>query len=374
MGAYSDILAGMLGSVVRTILNKIGSDVQLSRRQVTSLAEVDNEINFYTTGTIITVDTGESYRYNGATWELVYLNPDVNYVSFNLGASIPAHQEGLIYWDTVEHTLAMMTEIDGTVLQIGQEFFIRCLNKTGSTIPNGTVVYVSGAQGNRPTLAPAIATNVSGDKVIGVATDPIENNTEGYVTIAGIVRSYDTSNFTEGDTLYLSDSVAGALQNTSPASPSHAVKVGVALNSTANGSIFVFVEIGGDISSLHDAQITSPVCGDVLKFDELTGVWINIQAHPISIKSSDYTIVRNTDDTGTILVQCSTVPITISLPDLGNSVNHSASFTIKKIDATANNVIISGNGYNIDGQPSITLTSQYDYVIVHSDSTAWWII
>lgn len=136
----------------------------------------------------------------------------------------------------------------------------RCVNKTGVQINDGEVVYVIGAQGNRPSVALAKADAYPTSNVIGMATQNIPNNEEGYVTIAGLVRGYNTSGFTEGDTLYLSASTTGALTKTPPASPNFLVHVGKAMNSTSNGSVLVHpqIPIGLDKSLSGNSDLYSP--------------------------------------------------------------------------------------------------------------------
>jgi predicted RecA/RadA family phage recombinase len=137
----------------------------------------------------------------------------------------------------------MTTDIIGAELNTGEENRTRVTNMTGSTILNGTVVYLNGAAGNRPTVSPASYTDHdSADKTIGVATVDIAHGADGYVCTEGVVRGYDTSDFTDGDRLYLS--TAGGLTNVAPSYG--VVAVAYALNSTnsATGKILVSVQRG----------------------------------------------------------------------------------------------------------------------------------
>ena len=50
-------------------------------------------------------------------------------------------------------------------------------------------------------------------------------------------------------------------------------------------------------------------------------------------------------------------------------------YSFKKTDATVNQVVVSGTGSNtIDGQPTYTLTNQYEVVKVMSDGSQWYIV
>lgn len=83
----------------------------------------------------------------------------------------------------------------------------------------------------------------------------------------------------------------------------------------------------------------------------------------------------NTLDIGNSLavVDATSGSVTINLP--AASTFNGVEFTIKKIDASANTVIIDGNASEvIDGATTQTLTGQWDFYKVKSNGTAWYII
>jgi len=179
--------------------------------------------------------------YTGATTNvnLGTYNLTTDAVQFNTTPSVtPA--VGLTYWDAANNTIATTLDVtNGVTMQIGQENYIRVVNKTGVTITDGQVVYVSGAQGNRPTVILAQSDSIHSSEVVGVATQNIANNAEGFVTTVGVVNGFNTSTYTAGDQLYLSPTTAGILTATVPASPDNVTAVAIALNSTVNGAIYV---------------------------------------------------------------------------------------------------------------------------------------
>ena len=162
----------------------------------------------------------------------------VDYISYTVSYAPASHIEGLTYWDTDYRTLAVMSDISGTTLSVGQETYRKVVNKTAGVITDGLAVYVSGAQGNRPTVALASATTYTTAQAIGVATSDIAINSEGYVTVYGDVHGYDTRNFTAGDELWLAEDGGGVITNTQPITGCQ-VLIGTALNSTVNGTISV---------------------------------------------------------------------------------------------------------------------------------------
>lgn len=144
---------------------------------------------------------------------------------------------GQLYWDATNVTASIPLNANVT-LQIGQEEHVRARNNTGVQINDGQVVYINGAQGNNPTIALANSDSVNTSSVIGMATENIADNGTGFVTTFGVVNGYNTSGFTSGDVLYL-NTVSGQISNTIPTPPHNVVKVGIALNSTNNGKVFI---------------------------------------------------------------------------------------------------------------------------------------
>ena len=126
---------------------------------------------------------------------------------------------GELSWNDTEKTLDLVTGSDNVTLQLGQEVVMYVRNTTGSQISDGEVVMVNGSQGNKPTITLAQADTVANArKTIGVATQPIPNNSNGFITLIGKVRDLvlDDGTYTEGDVVYLSSTVAGGITLTQP--------------------------------------------------------------------------------------------------------------------------------------------------------------
>jgi len=156
----------------------------------------------------------------------------------------PTYLEGKVFYDTDAKTLAYYNDNNQMTVNIGQESIVRVRNQTGSTIADGTVVYVNGATGNTPTIAKAIATSFATSDIIGVTTTSIANNGFGYVTINGLVNGLDTSAFNEGDAVFLSATTAGTYTVTEPTRPNYSIQVGVILRANSSvGTLLVSVQI-----------------------------------------------------------------------------------------------------------------------------------
>ncbi len=152
-------------------------------------------------------------------------------------------------------------------------------NETGSTITKGTVVYISGASGNKATVSKAIATSDSTSaQTFGLVQADIPNNQNGYVVVRGDLIGVDTSAFADGTQLYLSGSVAGAVTSSKPVAPLHMVYVGIVTRQHATqGQIEVAIQNGYEIDELHDVLIVSKTNNDVISYDTASGLWKNKQ-------------------------------------------------------------------------------------------------
>jgi hypothetical protein len=148
-------------------------------------------------------------------------------------------------------------------------------NRTGATIPKGTVVYISGATGNTPTISKAIATSdATSAQTLGLVRDNIANNGYGYVVVFGKESGLNTSAYNEGDQLYLSPTVAGGYTTTKPYAPYHLVYIGIVTRSHPNqGTIEVRVQNGYEMDELHDVAAQNPSDGDVIQYVSSTGLW-----------------------------------------------------------------------------------------------------
>jgi len=150
-------------------------------------------------------------------------------------------------------------------------------NTTGATLTKGTVVYISGATGQISTVSKAIATSDSTSaQTLGMITTNLANNTNGYVTVFGLLTNMDTSAYTDGAQLYLSGTVAGAVTATKPSAPIHLVYVAVVEYAhPTQGKLLVKVQNGYELDEIHDVSIVTPVTGQTLVYNASTDLWVN---------------------------------------------------------------------------------------------------
>lgn len=169
--------------------------------------------------------------------------------------------EGRMLWDVNEGTLCLGM-VGGTVnLQVGQEFLVRVRNNTGVTITNGQVVYITGGIGNRPTVALADNSDLPQSAVLGMATENILDNTDGYVASEGKVNDINTASWAPGTIMWLGSS--GAIQPTRPDAPAYTVGVGqIVQQNPTQGSITMRPVIIPKLTNLSDVNVRETVLAD----------------------------------------------------------------------------------------------------------------
>ena len=150
-------------------------------------------------------------------------------------------------------------------------------NMTGATLTKGTVVYISGANGNKPLVSKALATtDLLSSRTFGVLQSNILNNGLGYCVVVGDLTGFNTSSFTEGDQLYLSGATAGAVTNVKPTAPIHLVYVGkVTRSHPTQGQIEVGIQNGYELEEIHDVSLVTPTNNQALIYESSTDLWKN---------------------------------------------------------------------------------------------------
>lgn len=150
-------------------------------------------------------------------------------------------------------------------------------NTTGATLTKGTIVYISGATGNKPTVSKAIATGDSTSaQTFGMCQANISNNSNGYVVCVGDITGLDTSALSEGVQLYLSSTTAGTYTTTKQLAPAHLVYIGVVTRShPTQGQIEVKIQNGYELDEIHDVAISSVANNDGIFYESSTSLWKN---------------------------------------------------------------------------------------------------
>jgi len=161
-------------------------------------------------------------------------------------------------------------------------------NMTGATLNKGTVVYISGANGNKPLVSKALATtDALSARTFGLLQSNISNNGVGYCVIIGDLTGLDTSAYTEGVQLYLSGVTAGTYTSTKTLAPTHLVYIGkVTRSHPTQGQIEVGIQNGYELEEIHDVAITSVADKQLLSYDLATDLWKNKSVTTVDISDS----------------------------------------------------------------------------------------
>jgi hypothetical protein len=167
--------------------------------------------------------------------------------------------------------------VQGASYAKGDPIYVTVTNKTGATLPKGSIVYTSGANGTHTQVSLALATSdATSARCLGWLSQSIANNADGFCMVEGYLDGVDTQGIAEGSQLYLSGTVAGGFTATKPQAPIHLVYVGVTAKASAgNGRVYVKVQNGYELDELHDVKIDNPVNNQVLTYDSATDLWVN---------------------------------------------------------------------------------------------------
>ena len=164
-------------------------------------------------------------------------------IDFNTTLPNPQHQEGVMFYDYTDHSLAYYNEAENVTVNIGREMLVRVYNNSGAPLVDGDAVYISGTDTNFPGVVKASATSEATSKsILGLITAPIPVNGYGYVCVSGVVNDLDTSAYATGTILYLS-ATTGLLTDIPPLQPNYVVEMCTVIYSDATkGRVYVRVD------------------------------------------------------------------------------------------------------------------------------------
>jgi hypothetical protein len=158
-------------------------------------------------------------------------------------------------------------------------------NETGATLTAGTVVYVTGASGNKVTVSKAQANgDATSAQTFAVLLENIANNSNGFAVTSGLLENLNTSAYAAGTQLYLSPTVAGTFTSTKPSAPDHLVYVGVIERShVSQGSMLVRIQNGYELEELHNVAINGVANNELLAYESATDLWKNKSASTLGL-------------------------------------------------------------------------------------------
>jgi len=272
-----------LGNRLDFIVQNLGGKLKIRTENLSSpqslfngLREIEKEITSITP--ISLINTIEASN--------VYLE-DTDILNQNLLGFEP----GSINYDPIKGTMNIRNIFPGSSVQVGQESVVFVINNTGATITDGKVVNISGydATNDAMEITMALADTVENTEVLGMSTTKMLDGEVGLITVFGRVNDLDTTSFTGGEIVYLSDTIAGGLTTTRPAVPiqmGHIGKIDALVG-------FIQIEIrelersifGGYSHSLNQtftADVSKPISFDTN--EEVSGI-----AHSETVDNSEFT-------------------------------------------------------------------------------------
>lgn len=178
----------------------------------------------------------------------LHTNPVFDYVLFNTTAGLTSEDflPGMLTWNEFEDCLNVV-QADGSMLQVGLENYIEVINRSGSTIQNGTIVRFSGVNGEEiPQVLPMVGDgSVEPLYAVGVLTNTLADGERGRATILGKVRNLNTTGsdvsetWQQGDLLWVSATNPGKLTRVRPTAPNVQISVAAVLKVSSTEGILL---------------------------------------------------------------------------------------------------------------------------------------
>lgn len=315
------------------VWSEISGGSSQSLQDVTDIGNTTTNEIILTNGNFLTHYRNNSiYRENTNTGDdFSFLLPVLNNQTFALpdqGGYIPVTVNGIYadthgeitipIADTTDQFVNSITKFDDSTLNIvkgtsntnititGVDYATKLKtsvwNNSGATITKGSVVYINGAHSsNLPSIALAKSNNeATSAYTYGLVENDITNNSSGTVIQNGKIAGLNlpTTSYTDGQTLYLSPTIAGGYTTTKPTAPNHYVAIGTITRAhPVNGSIQVAIRNGFQLDELSDVKIAAvPADSTILQFSRVDSLW-----HDVSITNAIGTKYIKPSDTATML-------------------------------------------------------------------------
>ena len=240
-----------------------------------------------------------------------------------------------VYWNNSLGVLRVGLNGGNVAVDVPKTQVAFVTNAEATTLAKGEVVYLFGAQGDRPTVKRAANdSDTTSSRTFGVVAEAITAGGQGYIITSGVCEGLSLGAYTPGDILWLGSS-PGTFTTTKPVAPAHGVFVGIVQRANpGNGQLYVKIQNGYELGEIHDVYINGKATNDSLFYDGTLGVW----------KNTPPATARTNLGLGTISTQnANNVAITggtINGTAIGGTSAAAANFTTV---GTTGNVTIGGN-------------------------------
>ena len=199
--------------------------------------------------------------------------------------------------DTIQETANVTT---GTYTSApNQALLIKARKASAGTITKGQIVYITGSSGTHLLVELARAdAEATSAYTIGVAATTITNTSDGFVMQSGRLTGLSTlptATFSDGDTIYLSETTAGGYRKTLPTAPNHGVFIGFVIRASNGGvgELDVHIQNYQELDELSDVSISGIAANDFLVRNAGNTRWENRTT--ASVKS--VLAINNVDNT-----------------------------------------------------------------------------
>jgi hypothetical protein len=143
----------------------------------------------------------------------------------------------------------LVTKLNEILPPLGiSAFQISVINKSGQSLAAGTPVYITGYS-TKPEIS--FATQLTVGPILGLLKQPLADNSEGIVVVAGVMENINlsTGSFTNGNPVYIGST--GGLTGTRPVT-GNATAVGVVASTGVSGILIVQAKGNGTWKALKD--------------------------------------------------------------------------------------------------------------------------
>jgi len=209
-------------------------------------------------------------------------------------------QRGRLWYNPEDDTLNIGHD-NNIVQQVGQEFYFPpCKNTSGATIPNGSLVMATGAQGDKITVAPAITNGtVEPEYIIGVTTHEVTLDSE-FATIVtdGVVRDLNTTLWPVGTLLYPDPNNPGQFVSTIPSSPAIKTPIAIVLRQhESTGRVYVRMTTGSKLGATDsNVQFTPLANNDLIVYNSTLSRWENKKVSDLPTATTSLAGVMSSTD------------------------------------------------------------------------------